>query len=403
MTISDTPDSTSPEVAPIRHSARVIAVLSAGNFAIGMGAFIVTGIMTPLANGLDMTKLESGLVLTVYALAYAIGSPLLVSLTGSRPRVFVLTAGMTIFLVGALVSAMASDSTILYVARVVAALGAGLFTPVTSVVAMAVVAPTNRGKALSQVFLGFTLAQVLGVPAGSYIGYTFGWQAAFLCVAALSAICLAGVLRYVPRALNVQSNSLETLWQVLTNLKLMSAIMFTASYIGCNYVVITLFAPLLESSMGYARDGVTSLLMLYGLGAVFGNLLGGVITDRLGPRVSLVITCLSQVLLLPVYSILPMPDAMLFAATLLWSTLGWAFMVPQQARLISAAPDSQSVVLALNAAAVYVGASFGSIVAGLAADTLGLQTLGLIGGLVALFAFLNLLFSERLLSSQSAT
>jgi len=365
-----------------------------------MGAFIVTGIMTPLANGLDMTKLESGLVLTVYALAYAIGSPLLVSLTGARPRVFVLAVGMTVFLIGALLSAMATTSTILYGARIVAALGAGLFTPVTSVVAMAVVAPQNRGKALSRVFLGFTLAQVLGVPAGSYIGYTFGWQAAFLCVALLSIICLAGVLRFVPRSVSVQSNSLRTLWQVLTDPRVMTAIAFTASYIGSNYVVLTLLAPLLESSMGYSRNGVTSLLMLYGLGAVFGNLLGGFITDRLGSRKSLIITCLSQVLFLPVYSALPLADGVLFAATLLWSTLGWAFMVPQQARLINAAPQSQSVVLALNAAAVYVGASFGSIIAGLAAESAGLLSLGIIGGLVALFAFVNLLFSERLLSKR---
>lgn len=400
MTNPDTPETLSVPQCQAANAARVIAVLSGGNFAIGMGAFIVTGIMTPLASGLDMTKLESGLVLTVYALAYAIGSPLLVSLTGARPRVFVLAVGMTVFLVGALLSAMATTSTVLYGARIIAALGAGLFTPVTSVVAMAVVAPENRGKALSQVFLGFTLAQVLGVPAGSYIGYTFGWQAAFLCVAVLSVICLVGVLRFVPRAVNVQSNSLRTLWFVLTDLRLMMAIGFTASYIGSNYVVLTLLAPLLESSMGYSRNGVTSLLMLYGLGAVFGNLLGGFITDRLGSRKSLIITSLSQALFLPVYSTLPLADGLLFAATLLWSTLGWAFMVPQQARLINAAPQSQSVVLALNAAAVYVGASVGSIIAGLAAESMGLLSLGMIGGAVALIAFANLLFSERLLGTR---
>lgn len=400
MTIPDTPESRSSAQIQQPNASRVIAVLSGGNFAIGMGAFIVTGIMTPLANGLDMTKLESGLVLTVYALAYAIGSPLLVSLTGARPRAIVLAVGMTVFLIGALFSALATTPTTLYTARIVAALGAGLFTPVTSVVAMAVVAPQNRGKALSQVFLGFTLAQVLGVPAGSFIGYTFGWQAAFFCVALLSLICLAGVIKFVPRDVNVQPNSLATLWRILRDARIMTAIAFTASYIGSNYVLITLLAPLLESTMAYSRDGVTALLVLYGLGATFGNLLGGFITDRLGSKRSLIIVCLSQVLFLPVFSALPIPDVMLFVATLLWSTLGWAFLVPQQARLISAAPDSQSVVLALNAAAVYVGASIGSIIAGLAAESIGLLSLGLIGGLVALFAFINLLFSERLLSKQ---
>lgn len=397
MSNSDTPDSKNSRA----RSAWVIATLSAGNFAIGMGAFIVIGIITPLSSSLGMSNLQAGLVLTVYSLAYAVGSPLLVAITSELTRLRVLSIGLGLFLLGALISASAETSAVLYGARVIAALGAGLFTPVTSVVAMALVEPAKRGKALARVFLGFTLAQVFGVPIGSFIAYTYGWQTAFLLVALLSALCLIGVRCLVPAGLRVQANSLSVLWQTMTNWPAMNAVLFTASYIGCNYILITLMAPLLESSMGYSRDGVTLLLIFYGVGTVLGNILGGFLTDRIGPRRSLLIASISQILFLPMYSLLPMPDALLLAITIGWSTFGWSFLVPQQARLLSAAPQSQSVVLALNAAAVYVGASVGSTLAGIISDVAGLDLLGLAAGLFAVFGLLHLLYSEHLLRPDS--
>lgn len=385
-----------------RRVAAVVSILSAGNFAIGMGAFIVIGIMTPMSVGLDLSKFQAGMVLTVYALAYAIGSPLSVALTGHLSRLQVLSLGLLIFLVGALTAASAESPTVLYAARILAALGAGLYSPVTSVVAMALVQPEVRGKVLAKVFLGFTLAQVIGVPVGSFIGYTYGWQMAFLMVAVLSAICLMGVRVLVPATLTVQVNSLSTLWQTIKNPPVMVAVSFTATYIACNYVVLTFMAPLLETQMGYSRNGVTTLLLFYGLGAVLGNILGGRMTDRIGPYKSIAIACVSQIALLPVYSLLPIPDLALFALTMVWTTFGWSFMVPQQARLIAAAPHSQSVVLALNAAAVYIGASVGASIAGVINELVGLQALGLAGALVAILAMVHLRYSEHLLTRASS-
>ncbi len=398
MKHSDNPE----QILSPQHARWVVGVLSTSNFAIGMGAFIVVGVMTPVATEFALSKTASGLLLTIYALAYAIGSPLSIALTGRLSRVRVLTIGMSIFMVGALLAAFAPDPLTLYASRIVAALGAGMFTPVTSVVAMALVPPARRGKALAQVFIGFTLAQVLGVPIGSFIGYTFGWQIAFALVAVLSLLCLIGVTRLVPQTLSVPANSLTTLVQTMRNPPVMNAVMFTASYITCAYVLFTLIAPLLEEQMQYSRNGVTALLALYGLGAVLGNILGGRLTDRIGPYRSLIIACVSQTLLLPFFSVLPLPDLLLFAIAIVWSTFGWSFMVPQQARLVAAAPDGQSVVLALNAAAVYVGASVGSTLSGLISEAYGLNMLGLAAALCAILALFHLLLSERQLRRMDA-
>ena len=137
-----------------------------------MGAFVVIGMLNPLADGLGLGISEAGWVMTVYALAYAVGSPIVVSLTGNWSRRFVLTLGLVLFGMAAVASALSLSAAPLYAARGLAALGAGLFTPVAAAVAATTSPPEQRGKSLAAVFFGLTLAQVLGIPAGSFIAYT---------------------------------------------------------------------------------------------------------------------------------------------------------------------------------------------------------------------------------------
>ena len=146
--------------------------LSASNFVIGMGAFVLIGLVTPIAGDMDLSPPRVGAAMTTYAIAYALLSPFLVSLTGALGRRRVLALAMTIFAGGNLLTALAPTEFVLHLSRVVAAAGAGMFTPVTSSVAAALAPPQARGRALANVIVGLTVAQVLGVPVGSFVGYT---------------------------------------------------------------------------------------------------------------------------------------------------------------------------------------------------------------------------------------
>lgn len=374
---------------------RLIAVLSAANFAIGLGAFIVIGILNPIADSYGIAAASAGQAMTVYAIAYAIGSPLLVAASGSLPRRQVLVVGLAVFAAGSLASALAPSIIALDIARAFTALGAGLVTPVAASIAIAASAPGEQGRALARVFLGLTLAQVLGVPVGAWIGYTFGWPVAFAIVVVLSLITLCGVLWVVPGKLAFQVNGLDTLAAALADRRSLFSVLFTASYIGAIYIVYTYLAPLLAASMNYGRDGVSLVLFVFGIGAVIGNMLGGRLTDRFGPYRTLVFACTASIVLLPMFSLLPFADPLLLLLTFVWSTCGWSFMVAQQTRLVAQTPDRQSVVLALNAAAIYVGAALGS---GLGAGVIavgGLSALGIGAGLASLLALLHLRASER--------
>ncbi len=373
----------------------LIPILSACNFVIGMGAFLVIGMLEPLGQDLAQTPAQIGQLMTIYAIAYAVLSPLTVALTGQIGRRRVLAAGLVLFLVSALLAAAAPGFGMLGLSRVFAAAGAGMFTPVAAAVAAALYPVEQRAKVLAAVFFGLTVAQVAGVPAGSFVAYTFGWRWAFGIVAVL---CLPGIFLIwtrVPAGLRFQPVALGDLADTLSDLRMMLAITFTGSFIGASYVLFTYIAPLLSETMGFGRDGVTFILMMFGVGGVGGNILGGVLADRFGWRRTLTGLCVAQMLLMPLFSLLPIPSVLLAGLAVVWAVFGWSFMAGQQMRLINCAGPRAPVVLALNAAAIYVGAALGSAAGGLVIAHLGLGALGVFGGLGAALALVHVTFSAK--------
>lgn len=380
----------------------LVATLAAGNFAIGMGAFVAIGVLSPLSADLGLSETGAGLVMTVYAVAYAILSPLLVACSGGFERRSVLAVALAIFLAAALLTVASWNGFVLYGARVLGAIGAGLFTPIAASVAISASAPEARGRALARVFLGMTLAQALGIPLGSFVGYTFGWRSAFVLVAILSAGVLGVLLRTVPRGVPFQPNSLATLARALRDWRSLVSILVTATVTASPYFVYTFITPLLETRMGFGREGVTLTLLAYGAGAVAGSWLAGGWTDRFGPARVLVAVFCAQLVLMPVFSFLPVPAPVLLSVIFLWAMFGWSFLVPQQTRLVRQAPDRQAVVLSLNAACIYLGASLGSVGGGIVAERLGLDWLGLAGAFVVMLAIGHLLASQALFRGRRA-
>ncbi|WP_306438839.1 MFS transporter [Pontivivens insulae] len=373
----------------------LILILSLGNFAIGMGVFVAVGLLNPLSEAFGLSASGAGLILTIYALAYAVGSPVLVSLTGGLARRTVMATGMGLFAFSAIAVVLSPTAEWLFAARILTALGAGLFTPITASVAAAAVPPERQGRALAAVFAGLTVAQVLGVPAGSWIGYTFGWQAAFLIVAVLSGLCCVAVLWAVPRDLPFSVINLGTLGRAIQDWRGLLVILFTTSFLGSIYVIYTYLAPLLTEHMGYGRDGITIMFVLFGVGAVIGNLFGGWVADRIGPFRTLLLLTGGQILTMPFFAFFPMGDIAFSALLILWAVLGWSFVAGQQIRVVrvSAAP---TVGLALNAAAIYLGAATGSSIGAMVLDRFDTLALGWAGAAVAVLALAHLVVSQTL-------
>lgn len=382
--------------APASASNRAIfRLLAFANFAVGMGAFVVVGVLTPVASAFAISSADAGWMMTAYALVYTVASPTLVALSGRVDRQRVLTAGLVLFLMGAVLAALAPTYSILLAARMVMALGGGLVTPVIATIAIAMSSPETRGAVLSRVFFGLTLSQVIGVPCGAWLGYALGWQSAFAIVAVLTALSLVLIIRSLPRGIVTPSASLSSLGALLVTPRLVLAVLFTALFIGGIYVVYTFLGPFLESRLGLGRDGVTAMLVLFGLGAVAGNVMGGILTDRIGPKATLLWLCGAQILLMPVITVFVSGLVMAAVLMTMWSVFGWSFMVAQQARLATLDPQRAPLLLALNASALYLGGSIGSLVGGLMLQAQGYTMLGIAGAAMMVLAALSLFAVER--------
>ena len=372
----------------------VLWLLSLGNFVVGMGAFMVIGILSPIAQDLGITKAQAGLLMTFYAVSYAVSSPLLMALSGRIERAKVLMVGMGLFAFGALLAFFANDLDALLWSRMVMALGAGIVTPVAASLGVAMSDASARGKALAVVFGGLTLAQALGVPVGAWLGYTFGWHTAFAVVFVFGAITVAAFYRGLPQGVVMPVASLPALWAVLSNYRESLAVSFTAFFIGALYVFYTFMAPFLEARYQLSRDGITLILAIFGAGAVFGNSLGGWMTDRIGTQRTLVCLCAAQVVLLPALTYLTLPLNWFAVLVGVWSVCCWSFMVPQQARLAALSPQRTPVLLALNASAIYVGGSLGSWLGALVLKQFDFSILGPVAVVLAVLAWLSLFLTR---------
>jgi DHA1 family inner membrane transport protein len=374
----------------------LIPALSACNFVIGIAAFGIIGLVEPLGADMRLSTEQTGQLLTVYAVAYAILSPLLIASTGQIGRRRIMALGFVFVALAAAISALSPTLLGLNIARVLAAAGAGIFTPLAAAVAAGLTPEENRAKVLAAVFFGLTISQVAGVPATSWIAYTFGWRWAFWLILGLAVPCIWLIWTRVPAGLKFQPVTLGDLRNVMGEGRLMLAIGFTGSFIGAQYVLFTYIAPLLSATMGFGRDGIALTLMVAGLGAVAGNIMGGYLSDRFGWRITLTGLCLFQIAVMPLFSLLPVNVPVLLFMVALWAMGGWSFMSAQQVRLFALAGHRAPVVLALNAAAIYVGAAIGSTVGGVMITQYGLLSLGMTAGAAAAMALVHLTLSARL-------
>jgi predicted MFS family arabinose efflux permease len=350
-------------VAYYRNVNLRVLVLVLGTFAIGTGTFVVTGILGSVSEDLSVSVGTAGYLVTVFAVAYAVGSPLLVAVTGKVARRRLLVGALILFAVANAVAAVVPTFSLLLATRVLGALGAAVLTPVAGAVAAELAEPEHKGRALSLVLGGLSVSWVVGIPLGAMIGDRYGWRMSFVLVAVLSVLAALAVWALLPA---VENTSLATgLASSLTVAKrpaVLVAAGVTGLGVAAGFVVLTYVRPLLESLTSFGGSGIGWMLLLFGLASVTGTALGGFAADRFGYRRSApsILVVLTASLLS--FSLIPASQAgsllaVLGAGTALvtWSVVGFALIPLQEYRLIGVAPEDQNEVLSLNASAIYLG------------------------------------------------
>jgi predicted MFS family arabinose efflux permease len=373
--------------------------LALAAFAIGTEAFVIAGLLPVISTDLQITVAATGQLVTTYALAYALGSPILAVAFNNFDRRDVLTLALSGFIAANLLAVASTSFLLLLASRVLMAMGAALCMPTALGVAVAVASPERRGRAVALVTSGITVATVIGVPLGTMVGNQFGWRATFVMVAALGAVALAGVLYGVPRGLPNSTATLGERLAVARHPGVLYALATTVLWAIGGFTVFTYLAVPLQG-LGFNAADISLALLIFGSAAAIGNMLGGTLADRFGPlpTAAVGLAGMATALVLLSLAMKSTPDHARYVVLLLvfgWAIAGWAFYPAQIASIIRIDPRTSVIALSLNASAMYLGFALGGAAGGIALSILGPTDLGWVGGSSVAASLAVLLFRGR--------
>ena len=358
--------------------------LALAAFAIGTEAFVIAGLLPAIAADLQVSISAAGQLVTAYALVYAVGSPILAVMLNNIDRRSVLMLALTWFIAGNLLAVVASGFPLLLASRMLMALGAGLCMPTALGVSVAVASAERRGRAVALVTSGISVATVVGVPLGNLVGSLFGWRATFVMVALLGAIALAGLILGLPRGLPKSTASLAERAAVARHRSVLTALLITMLWALGGFTVFTYFAIPLRG-LGFDASDISLALLIFGAAAAIGNMLGGLLADRIGTTATAALGLAGMATALVLHSVVLkfMPEHARHAVLgviFLWAISGWAFYPAQIASIIRIDPNASMIALSLNASAMYLGFAIGGALGGAVIAALTPTDLGWVGG-----------------------
>ncbi|WP_042365384.1 MFS transporter [Streptacidiphilus neutrinimicus] len=373
-----------------------LLALAIGAFGIGTTEFVVMGLLPEIAGDYGVSIPTAGLLVTGYAVGVVVGAPLMTVIGTRISRRTMLMLLMGLFTVGNLLSALAPSFGVMLAGRIVASLAHGAFFGIGSVVAAELVAPHRKAGAIATMFTGLTVANVVGVPLGTFVGQAVGWRAAFIGVAALGVVGLVGVAALVPDLPRPEEARLRRELAAFRNVQVVLAMAMTVLGFGGVFAAITYIAPMMTHVAGYSDGAVTWLLVLFGVGMFLGNLLGGRFADR--RLMSMLYASLGGLAVVLALFTLTAHSKVLAAVTiLLVGALGFATVPPLQKRVLDQAHGAPTLASAVNIGAFNLGNALSAWLGGaVIAAGLGYTAPNWVGALLAASALVLALLSAAL-------
>ncbi len=387
MSPTTNPRSTREGKEPLTRINPRIILLALGMFALGTDAFIVAGVLPVIAHETGVSAGLVGQLITVFALTYGLGAPVLAATTAHWPRHRVLMGALGLLGLANLASALSPSFPLLLLTRIMAGCFAATYTPLAFAVGIELAPPAKRGQALALVVSGLNVATVLGAPSGAWIGEHFGWRLSFILVAGLASLAfLFLVLFRLPTSTTLAPLSLRERLKPLTSPRLV-LVLFPALLWNVGVYVTYPYIALLLQQQIHISD-VSTLLACFGLGILLANGISGKLADRFDPDLLVVIFLVT---LIVIQLILPLVTTTISSGAIMLLLWGMSFallFIPQQQRLLTIAPKHANVLLALNNSALYLGIAGGAAVGGLALRWLAVTHLAWVGVLSIVIALL---------------
>ncbi|ROQ63749.1 DHA1 family inner membrane transport protein [Streptomyces sp. 840.1] len=366
----------------------VVWVLAAGTFLMGTTEFVIAGLLPEMAADLNVSVSHAGLLITAFAVGMIVGGPTMAMATLRLPQRHTLIGALAVFALGHAVAALSTSFTVVLTARVVTALATGAFWAVGFVIATTTAGPARSTRAVGVMMGGLTLANVIGVPIGSFVGHYIGWRGPFWALAVLAALAAAFVGRFIPRTEQRAEVSVCAEVRALKQGRLWLALAAAVLIMGGVLATYTYITPLLTDRAGIPAGAVPLVLIAFGIGALGGTSIGGRLGDHRPMATTITASAATSLILL---ALIPASNSPAAAVILIFGMALAGFTVNPVVTSLAVrfAGDAPTLTSALTTSGYNTGIAAGSLAAGHALDSsLGLTGPALVG---AVFAALTLL------------
>lgn len=343
---------------------KALLPLTLGGLGIGITEFVMMGLLEDIAGDLNITIPTAGYLISAYALGVVIGAPLLVAIAGKYPPKRILVALMIIFVVFNAFSAFAPSYTSLLISRLLAGLPHGAFFGVGSVVASRIAQPGKEAQAISIMFAGLTLANLIGVPLGTYIGHQFDWRYSFAIIVFVGILTLFSLKIWMPNLPVKQAGSVRAQMGFFQRKEAWLIIGMIAIGTGGLFSWYSYISPLMTKVSGFTEASMTYILMLAGLGMFIGNLLGGRLADLISPAKAATILLFAMAIALVAQqylAVFPVPSLIM---TFVLGGIAFALSAPIQMLMINTAKGSEMLAASVSQASFNIGNALGAFLGG---------------------------------------
>jgi len=377
-----------------------IYILALISFLVGTSQYIISGILDKMADALGVSIGAAGQLITVFSLAYAIGTPILMVLTSKMERRKLLIYTLFVFIVGNLLSVIVPGYGLFMIARIIMALSTGVAV-VTVLSIAAKIAPANKkASSIATVVMGFTASLIIGVPIGRFITSTYGWKFVFIGIALLVLFVIFIVINTIPKMNGDASIPLKRQIAMFKKPKIALALSITFFLMTGYAIIFTYLSPFLVNTVGMSDHLLSITFLVLGVASLFGSKLGGLSADKKGVIFTLKRGLLVNLTSLVVLSFISHSNIAVFIILTVWSFAAWSSGATQQYNLATISPESSDVLLGLNQSMMQLGFAFGAGLGGVIVGQISLSSITWFSALSVVFASITTFGFSRFLNNK---
>ncbi|UOR11776.1 MFS transporter [Halobacillus amylolyticus] len=370
-----------------------VYMLAIVSFVVGTVELIIGGTLDLIATDLGVTLGQAGLLITVFSLVFAIASPILLTATAKYERKSLTLVFLLIFFLGNMLAFWSPNYAVIMLARVISAASGSLLVVLGVTIASTIVKKEYRARAIGTIFMGISGSLVLGVPIGLTIGNAFGWRAPFLFIAILTLLSMAGVAIFLGKIEPKPVIPLREQMRTLKDNKIFTAQLTSFLFLTGHLTLYAYLTPFLKSTMDLNAAWVSIVYLIFGVAAVLGGGIGGIISDKWGAERSIIgiITVFAVAIFMIPFVTFSLP--LFLVVMVVWSMLSWAITPAQQSYLIHSAPETSEIQQSLNNSALHFGIALGSTVGAFVIEQASVTHNASVGGLFVILALGTAYFS----------